>query len=73
MYIKFPTVTRLTYPTNHLEDQESNKTLITFRHNFLKKHPNKLEIIRIAEEFKIVKLPSKNDIINICSMPVHKK
>ena len=39
----------------------------------MKMHYNKLDIIKTAEEFKIIKLPAKSDIMNICSMPVHSK
>jgi hypothetical protein len=58
MYIKFPTVTKLQYPFDLINDNSnSSRTTQSFRHNFMKKTHINLELIRAAESFKIVQLP----------------
>lgn len=58
MYIKFPTVTKLQYPTE-LIPEPSLRSTQSFRQNFMLKGQLKLDLIRAAESFKIVQLPER--------------
>jgi hypothetical protein len=49
MYIKFPTVTKLQYPTDLMNDQpQSMRATQSLRHNFMKKTQLKLDLIKAA-------------------------
>jgi hypothetical protein len=72
MYIKFPTVTKLQYPTE-LIPEPSLRSTQSFRQNFVLKGQLKLDLIRATESFKIVQLPERGEIMNICMMTVRNK
>jgi hypothetical protein len=72
MYIKFPTVTKLQYPTD-LPPDPSLRATQSFRQNFVKKGQLKLDLIKAAESFKIVQLPERGEIMSICTMTVLNK
>ena len=72
MYIKFPTVTKLQYSGDPAPDPSLRATQ-SFRHNFAKTSQLKLDLIRAAESFKIVQLPDRGEIMNICTMTVQSK
>jgi hypothetical protein len=76
MYIKFPTVTKLQYPIELITDKSAtmrNTQALTFRQNYMRKTQIKLDIIRAADSFKIIQLPEKEEIMNICTMTVQNK
>ena len=43
------------------------------RQKLMLRTQNKLDIVKHTQGFKIVSLPPKNDVMNICSMPVTAK
>ena len=43
------------------------------RQKLMLRPQNKLDIVKHTQGFKIVSLPPKNDVMNICSMPVTAK
>ena len=45
----------------------------SLRHKLMLHTQTKLDIVRHTQGFKIISLPPKNDVMNICSMPVTAK
>ena len=45
----------------------------SLRQKLMLRPQNKLDIVKHTQGFKIVSLPPKNDVMNICSMPVTAK
>ena len=70
MYIKFPTVTKLVYPheTNHDNNRYRTTSYRSNLHNNIK-----FTLVSKTESFKIINLPSKNEIMNICTMNMNPK
>lgn len=47
---------------------------ITFKQNFMRRTQVKLDLIRgAADSFKIIQLPERSEIMNICTMTVKNK
>lgn len=57
MYIKFPTVTKLQYPNEPVNDHSnSHRSIISFRQNFIRTERLKVDYLG-TESFKIINLP----------------